>query len=825
MSGSALRGIGLIIILVCLSLFFGCSGGNNAVQPLPGENPDSTKVSQAQFKGHVELPNSDIALSEYKVQVANGIFEIKPDGSFEVPMNMGTTGLITVLDPNGKPVLLKVFPKHELLREKEPVVNAESTAVAYMYLNPALARINNPLKAAVLLENLRRTDAVRNLTVMINNSFSSREACYENDGFWNLVGKGFDELVSKSTKRAILDNPEARKGQSDQDDPWFFDRDQKDFDKIDMTNFQLNGTSVTIDYRNNGYKWWMVTIDPTSSAPDYIPSYRSDYTNSQITLALIPPASFEIPSLKEIIDDIQAQTIAGIAGWISNNYWDFMGALAKADHSTLVTPEGEISFELPNWSQTFQISGYSMGFKNDLITTDPDSPDRSNIPSLFQIIYQLVIPVFSIYFDGAEYVADPKEICGYTYAPQFDVLLAKLNPSFEKLHEHLYNYQGRLVLNDCYEIIGKTLSGGYERWFVKNVIFNGNIPDPILSQIIYTVLSSQKLTDVSEQFGMCMGSMVYSFEIPNFDSYIIDMQKYPSGQLPYDLKVVSINRGEAGADPELITSIDLDWDDIADAYEYTIERADGFNATKWDEIDTCSESSYKYILNNNDWDEDYRFRILAHITGNPNPEISQEVFTLFVSDAGNTSYNLWTPANESNKVTVAIWTSSGNPFADGWPTGYKNAIGVIGMGGSETLNLWAVGRSKEIPDLVGQSEAFCDGYMYMNTGWKGACGWLMGTLSNPNPSGSYCGDFIPENRVYNNLYAYNCPDMESLNREFCTTNQAGWANFENNWFHVGYYLDGILNPDRDYFAFGFASGNQELNYPIGWSDAWVFIVQ
>ena len=111
-------------------------------------------------------------------------------------MNYGSTGLITVIDQSGAPVLFKVFPKHELLLEQEPVVNSESTAVAFMYMNPILTRFNHPLQAAVLLELLRQGDSTFDLAQVIESSFAQRRACSTDPRFWELVGQGLDDFLS-----------------------------------------------------------------------------------------------------------------------------------------------------------------------------------------------------------------------------------------------------------------------------------------------------------------------------------------------------------------------------------------------------------------------------------------------------------------------------------------------------------------------------------------------------------------------------------------------------------------------------------------------------
>jgi hypothetical protein len=303
-----------------------------------------------------------------------------------------------------------------------------------------------------------------------------------------------------------------------------------------------------------------------------------------------------------------------------------------------------------------------------------------------------------------------------------------------------------------------------------------------------------------------------------------------------DVQVTAINRGEGGQDPEKITSITLDWDYISGcAEEFIIQQC----KDAW-EGETCSwaniatvpwpATDYKYNLSGMDWDQDMRFRVIARETaGDPSSDRlpSEEVFAYFVSHAGyNVSGNNWTNRYENGSFYNTIWSGGSN--CDNWPGSSGYASGILGFSGTAILNMWSIGFTpNRIPDLVGQSEAFCDGYWYLYDGFNASAGLCIGTFSNiPSNGGATFTDFNAANTIYNGLYGYNWSNVGGFASEFGDTNQSGWANFTYQWRHVGYYLNDLCdNGQRDYVAHGFAIGSTaNTGFLIGWSDAWAFIV-
>jgi hypothetical protein len=304
-----------------------------------------------------------------------------------------------------------------------------------------------------------------------------------------------------------------------------------------------------------------------------------------------------------------------------------------------------------------------------------------------------------------------------------------------------------------------------------------------------------------------------------------------------DVWVNAINRGESGADAELITSVDLDWDDNACAVQYAIERGRGYEGDQWTVVGTSTSSSYKYILSGTDWDEDYRYRVIARqeMGGNPLTDFapSEEVFILFMSDGGYTSGNRWKYGYwEDWDFQCADW--QGGCTVDSWPNNpsYGNyAVGICALL-TALPDVWSVERNPyPIPDLDGQSEAFWDGYWWSaNYGWTATSAFTIGTLSNPEPplTTTNC-DFEPATEIYNSLPGFNILDVEGLNNEFCETGVDGWTGSDGtfqNWKHIGAYMNELLDADRDYIALGFANGSiVNTYYIVGWCDAMAFVVQ
>jgi hypothetical protein len=311
-----------------------------------------------------------------------------------------------------------------------------------------------------------------------------------------------------------------------------------------------------------------------------------------------------------------------------------------------------------------------------------------------------------------------------------------------------------------------------------------------------------------------------------------------------DVTVIAINRGESGADTELITSLDLDWEDNpCGVAEYAIERGDGYDGTGWSVCGTSSTSSFKFQPSGMDWDNDIRLRVIARavVGGDPGSDSdpSEEVFCLFVSNGGyETPGNTWLRIAEdltnSYYWHLTYWYGGG-PNVDNWKGNNSSHIGIgpVCWYFNGPTYLWSIAIPQHpFPDLVGQKEAFCDGYYQLFQGWPAGMGLCFGTVSNGNPNTAQTElyDFNATNEIYGSGTPYTVPNIEGLNYEFGETNQGGYqylAPAPLFWAHVGFYLNDLLDDDRDYPAIGLAIGStpvQPDNCVVGWNDGFVYIV-
>jgi len=514
-----------VILLACNGLW-GCKGGEGVLQPGENQASGSTddQVRQALYKGRVVLPDGNADPTKYKVIVPAGTFDISPDGEFEITMNTGTTGLITVIDANDNPVLFKVFPKHNLLLEQEPVVNAESTAVAFMYLNPIVARYNNPLHAAILLELLRQTKATPELSSLIATSLAERRACTEDQRFSSLVAQGLDELFSLSDGTVSDEIPPERKGQADDSTPWFHDRDWTDVDRVSISGFGLTETpgEATIHYENDGYKWWMGLVDPTGSGPDYQP----DYSTLMANMRLIKPRLMQFPTIDNILEQFIANSLKGIINQLTGKKENFIDQLLDIDPINTGPSKGDITLKFPKEylnNDTFQFSLYSLGTIDHLGTTNPPAPgERLVVPALLQIFYQLVFPAVAIACDVKDFL-DAEELTDLLVSPAAQELYMDLGNPLQKLNADMKNGDPA-VIDDSFEIAAKILTDKLGKSVLEKVL--GKLPSESLNEILKIVLVGNKALKVLECGAEFVMSIWHTFEIPNFDCYVIDLTKY-----------------------------------------------------------------------------------------------------------------------------------------------------------------------------------------------------------------------------------------------------------------------------------------------------------
>jgi hypothetical protein len=301
-----------------------------------------------------------------------------------------------------------------------------------------------------------------------------------------------------------------------------------------------------------------------------------------------------------------------------------------------------------------------------------------------------------------------------------------------------------------------------------------------------------------------------------------------------DLKVLSINRNNPTYVGQ-ITSLTFDWNDHPCAEEYVFQRADGYTGTGWTDVATTTSSTYDFVPVGNDPDDDIRFRVIAReVAGNPSTNFlpSEEVFVLMVCNGGGTTNNYWQIHFNNSDGRFAFWGNSNGIGIDGWPDPansgiYKNWIGIYGH---SPANAWSVARNPTaIPDIVGQTECFGEGYWTRRNNWISTMGLVIGTLSNPLPPAdpTLC-DFEPSNDVYNGAWPFDRTGT-GINEMFCETGMNSWYVPGNpsgdTWYRCGAYLNDLLDPGRDYVAFGFANGAlTDGAWTYGISDAWVFVV-
>jgi hypothetical protein len=288
-----------------------------------------------------------------------------------------------------------------------------------------------------------------------------------------------------------------------------------------------------------------------------------------------------------------------------------------------------------------------------------------------------------------------------------------------------------------------------------------------------------------------------------------------------DLKVTKLNRGEFSLDPEQISSVDFDWGDVVGAVEYSFERADGYTGNGWTWVATVSDSNFNFVPTDLDLDDDIRFRVIARAEPGGNPDTdsipSEEVFILFMSsmgDMGGTYENNWTITRKD--VTDGIYITRWYWSVDYWG---ECALGFYGDNslGKDT-NTWAIAYTPfEVPDLEGMTEAYCDGYISPGANWSSeTLGFCIGTISETPTPGITCPDFDPANDIFDPTYfAYNNPNCDGINSQFDEVNQAAWKLTPDFgppevWRHVGYYLNDLLEPERDFIALGYANGNVPL---------------
>ena len=133
-----------------------------------GVEPDTFPVLTKVYEGKIELP-PDTPLDISTLQVRSGISEtsvIAGDGRFTARMNVEATALLRVLDSNGNAILLQLFPKADSLVKVNPIINATSTAVALVALQPGIIT-SDPLLDVLILAIIEKLPETQMLSEQI----------------------------------------------------------------------------------------------------------------------------------------------------------------------------------------------------------------------------------------------------------------------------------------------------------------------------------------------------------------------------------------------------------------------------------------------------------------------------------------------------------------------------------------------------------------------------------------------------------------------------------------------------------------------------------
>ncbi|MCD6218063.1 hypothetical protein J7L05_09420 [bacterium] len=382
-----------------------------------------------------------------------------------------------------------------------------------------------------------------------------------------------------------------------------------------------------------------------------------------------------------------------------------------------------------------------------------------------------------------------------------------------------------------YDTVGAIANVTVDIYDWQSDVFGAFLYCPALTGGPIAVLTQVNATEWEYNFANTTGAaegnytgyvFAESSDVRLYTEVVIEVTHQTSGVDPVgDLVVVAINRGDSGVDAEQISSVDFDWEDSNGAVEYAFERADGYTGTGWTVDGVTRQSDYNFIPTGYDLDDDIRFRVIARAVAGGDPltdaDPSEEVFILFMSnmgDMGGSYENSWTFTRKD--PTDGIYLTRWYWNVDEWG---ECGIGFYGNNSiAKDTNTWAIAYTQyEVPDLDGMSEAWFDGYISPGANWDPATlGFCMGTISETPTPGQTCPDFEPATEILGPQYfAYNNPNCGGINDQFGETNQDAWRltpDFDpvHVWRHVGYYLNDLLDPDRDYIALGYANGNIPL---------------
>jgi hypothetical protein len=295
---------------------------------------------------------------------------------------------------------------------------------------------------------------------------------------------------------------------------------------------------------------------------------------------------------------------------------------------------------------------------------------------------------------------------------------------------------------------------------------------------------------------------------------------------PGDLIADTVNRGEGSADAELITSITLNWTEVPCVAEYVIEKANStLNPTSWSAVATCTLNTFNYQVGTAQMETTHRVRVYGRLVVGDDAVVtpySEHVAMVFASRyiqgtrMLERTRELVGASGDPSLASGGFYTSTGLYNVDGWPTDhlYTYACFTNPVNENNFTNRWGM-HYREFPDLEGQSVAYVDCYVSSTSDrtWVTDGGWCFGTIGTVVPEIDTgiptVDDFLPTNDARGSLYTYETPNIGGFLTEFGDAGQAGFNTIGSGdaFEHTSYFLNDLLNEDRDFFVIAYAVGN------------------
>lgn len=287
-----------------------------------GTGPDAISVNTQVYEGRIDLPfGVGPALATLRVKSGiGGIAPVSADGRFQARMNVEATALLRVADSDNNTYLIKLFPKSEELKAENPIIDAKSTAVALMALQPGVITTDPIIDAVILalLESLPEIDILADQiarevsagSFRVNSEFSPallgalRHASYAISivSYEDLLARTFSGrlklLLATLFRHAITPaKADVTFGNPCTDlysDRFSGDSDNKDGVCIGAESSNL-GRNTTFYFSNPRTRW--VFFGEKESASDF------DFGD------LIPPRHIDFPSAQDILWDLGKEIV------------------------------------------------------------------------------------------------------------------------------------------------------------------------------------------------------------------------------------------------------------------------------------------------------------------------------------------------------------------------------------------------------------------------------------------------------------------------------------------------------------------------------------